>query len=179
MKLPSNQLIKIDNFKGINQSADYTQIDIRESPDMLNMELDNKGALNKRKGYKRIFESLGTGNVNGQYIYAKKDGTLIELFAYADKLYKLIENVPIVIYTGLNNNRIRFFTVNDICYMLDGSHYLQFDGAAVSEPTPYIPLVYLSDSVTNNRVKNEDFNLIGAGFREKFVGDGVQKTFKL
>jgi hypothetical protein len=179
MKLPSNQLIKIDNFKGINQSADYTQIDIRESPDMLNMELDNRGALNKRKGYKRIFESLGTGNINGQYIYAKKDGTLLELFAFSDKLYKLDNNVPTVIYTGLNNNRVRFFTMNDFCYILDGSHYLQFDGTNVSEPTPYIPLVYLSDSATNSRVKNEDYNLIGPGFKEKFVGDGTNKVFQL
>jgi hypothetical protein len=179
MKLPSNQLIKIDNFKGINQSADYTQIDIRESPDMLNIELDNRGALNKRKGYKRIFESLGTGNINGQYVFNKKDGTLIELFAYANKLYKLESNVPTVIYTGLNNNRVRFFTMNDLCYILDGSHYLQFDGTTVNEPTPYIPLVYLSDSATNNRVKNEDYNLIGAGFKEKFVGDATNKTFQL
>jgi hypothetical protein len=179
MKLPSNQLIKIDNFKGINQSADYAQIDIRESPDMLNMELDNKGALNKRKGYKRIFESLGAGNINGQYVYARKDGSLIELFAYTDKLYKLENDVPTAVYTGLNNNRVRFFTMNDICYMLDGSHFLQFDGSTVKEPEPYVPLVYLSDSANNNRVKNEDFNLIGAGFREQFVGDGSIVTFQL
>lgn len=179
MKLPQNKLIKIDNFKGINQSADYTQIDIRESPDMLNMELDNRGALNKRKGYKRIFESLGAGNINGQYIFNKKDGTLIELFAFNDKLYKLDGNVPTVIYTGLNNNRVRFFTMNDLCYILDGSHYLQFNGTTVSEPTPYIPLISMSDSASNNIVKQEDFNLIGAGFRVKRIGDGVNKTFNL
>lgn len=179
MKLPASETVKIDNFKGINQSADNTQIDINESPYMLNMELDSRGALNKRRGYKRIFDSLGTGNINGQHIYNKKDGTKIELFAYSDKLYKLDNNVPSVIYTGLNNARVRFFTMNDVCYIQDGAHYLQFDGTTVSEITPYIPLTYMSDTANNNRVKIEDYNLIGSKWREQFAGDGTAKTFLL
>lgn len=175
----SVNLIKIDKFAGINQSSDYTQIALNESPDMLNMELDTKGALNKRKGYKRIMESLGEGSINGQFLYNKKDGTIVELFAHGTKLYKLTGTVPSVIYTGLNNARVRFFVMNDICYIFDSVHYLQFDGTTVSEPVPYIPLVYMSDTANNNRVKIEDYNLLGAGFREKFVGDATNKIFQL
>lgn len=181
MQLPVTQIITINEFKGINQSADSSLIDITESPDMLNFELDYERKPKKRKGYKRIIESLGTGNINGHFIYNKKDGTEIELIAHGTKLYKLENNAPTQLYTGLADSRVRFFVMNDICYLMDGAHYLQFDGTTVSEPTAYIPLISMSDSATNNIVKVEDFNLLGPGFRIKRVGlgDGTTKTFNI
>ncbi|RFU70337.1 hypothetical protein D0469_06980 [Peribacillus saganii] len=85
----SPPLLRIEPFKGMNLSVTPTQIDHSQSPDMLNMNIDERGALNKRTGYERIIpHSLGDGNINGMFLYRKKDGTEIFLFAHGNKLYK-------------------------------------------------------------------------------------------
>ena len=82
-------LYRINAFKGINVSSTPTQIDENQSPNMLNMMLDERGALNKRTGYDRIFSSpIGEGKINGMFAYRKSDGTTEFLFAHGNKLYK-------------------------------------------------------------------------------------------
>lgn len=83
-------LLSIEPFKGINLSTTPTQIDNGQSPDMLNMHTDSRGSLNKRTGYKRLFETnLGPGKINGLFDFKKADGTKEILFAHGDKLYRL------------------------------------------------------------------------------------------
>ncbi len=82
-------LFRINQFKGLNVSTTSTQIEENQSSDMLNMALDERGALNKRTGYDRIFSSpIGTGKINGMYAYRKPDGTTDFLFAHGTTLYK-------------------------------------------------------------------------------------------
>ncbi len=90
MKPPKEPpLYRIDSFKGINVSTTATQIEENQSPDMLNIMLDERGALNKRTGYDRVFlNPLGAGQVNGLYAYRKHDGTIDMLIAHGNKLYK-------------------------------------------------------------------------------------------
>jgi hypothetical protein len=90
-KMPPNPpLLSVEPFKGINVSTTPTQIDKSQSPDMLNMNIDTRGSLNKRTGYTRIFETnLGAGKINGLFEFKKADGTKEILFAHGDKLYRL------------------------------------------------------------------------------------------
>jgi hypothetical protein len=63
---PEPPLLRIEPFKGMNLSVTPTQIDNSQSPDMLNVNIDERGALNKRTGYERVFPtSLGAGAING------------------------------------------------------------------------------------------------------------------
>lgn len=83
-------LLRVEPFKGINFSVTPTQIDDHESPDMLNMYIDQKGAIAKRTGYEKVFEtSLGPGKVNGLFSFRKTDGTNEILIAHGGNLYRL------------------------------------------------------------------------------------------
>ena len=73
---PNPPLLRIEPFKRINLSVTPTQIDQHQSADMLNFTIDERGSLNKRTGYERVFStSLGTGPINGMFEYRKTDGT--------------------------------------------------------------------------------------------------------
>lgn len=86
---PEPPLLRMEPFKGLNLSVTPTQLDDRETPDMLNMHIDERGALNKRTGYKRIISrSLGPGPINGLFLFRKTDGTEELLFTHGTKIYK-------------------------------------------------------------------------------------------
>lgn len=174
-------MLRIEPFKGMNLSVTPTQIDQSQSPDMLNLTIDERGALNKRTGYERVFAtSLGVGAINGAYEYRKQDGTVLFLLAHGTKLYTQSgTSQPVEIYNGLANNRVNFFTMNEKCYLLDGVNYLVYDGTTISEVEPYIPTLSVSKLPAGGGEPFEDFNLLGAGFKDSFSADGTAKDFIL
>lgn len=174
-------LLRIEPFKGMNLSVTPTQIDQSQASDMLNMNIDERGALNKRTGYERVFPtSLGVGAINGLYEYRRTNGTVIFLLAHSTKLYNQTANAqPVEIYTGLANDKVDFFTMNDKCYILDGINYLVYDGTTVSTITPYIPTLSISKEPTGGGEPLEDFNLLGAGFKDSFSTLGTETAFQL
>lgn len=175
--------LRIDKFRGINTSVTPTQIDFNQSPDMLNYNIDERGALNKRTGYTRVFaNSLGVGKINGMFEYRKKDGSTIFLFAHGTNLYTQSgESQPLSIYSSLANQSVSFFVMNDKCYIMDGVNYLVYDGASCIAVVPYIPTLTISGKpgTLSTGALSEDFNLIGAGFKETFSGDNTGKVFAM
>jgi hypothetical protein len=178
---PEPPLLRIEPFKGLNLSVTPTQIDDHQSPDLLNVSSDERGALNKRTGYERVFPaSLGTGAINGAYEYRKANGTVLFLLAWGTNLYAQSGNAqPVSIYSGLANSKVNFFTVNDKCYIMDGANYLVYDGTTVSAVTPYIPTISISKVPAGGGTSYEDFNLLGAGFKDSFSADGVATVYQL
>ncbi|MBS4173471.1 hypothetical protein [Bacillus sp. FJAT-49736] len=184
-KLPAQPqeppLLRLEPFKGMNLSVTPTQIDKSQSPDMLNMNIDERGALNKRTGYERVFpNSLGPGQINGLYEYRKLDGTVLFLLAHGTKLYTQSGNEqPVQIYDGLENAPVDFFTMNGDCYLLDGTNYLVFDGIEVKAVEPYIPTLSISREPAGGGEPYEDFNLLGSGFIDSFSTLGTDTVFQL
>jgi hypothetical protein len=178
-EIPS--MLRLEPFRGIDVSGTSTQIDDHQSPDMLNMNIDERGSLNKRTGYERVYPtSLGVGKINGIYEYKKSDGTSEFLIAHTTKLYKQVGNSqPVQIYSGLANNSVQFFTMNYKCYILDGLSFLEYNGTTVAAPTAYIPTIQISKSPAGGGTTNEDFNLIGNKFKDSFSGDGTATTYQL
>lgn len=174
-------LLRIEPFKGMNLSVTPTQIGQSQSPEMVNFNVDERGALNKRTGYERVFSnSLGTGAINGLYEYRKTDGTVYFLLAHGTKLYTQTgSEQPTEVYSGLANDRVNFFTMNDKCYLMDGAHYLVYDGTEVKELEPFIPTLSVSKEPTGGGEPYEDFNLLGAGFKDSFSADGTATVFQL
>lgn len=175
-------LYRINSFRGINVSVTPTQIDETQSPDMLNMALDEKGALNKRAGYERVFATpLGNGAINGMFLYRKSDGSTVFLFAHGTRLYRLDNEEPVSIYTSLANRQVNFFSMNGKCYVQDGTNFLVYDGTTVSrvEDNPYIPTITISRPPAGGGEPYEDFNLLGRGFKDSFSADGTAKEFVL
>jgi hypothetical protein len=180
-KAETPSLLRLEPFRGIDVSGTSTQIDDHQSPDMLNMNIDERGSLNKRTGYERVFPtSLGDGKINGIYEYKKSDGTTEFLIAHTTKLYKQSGNdQPVQIYSGLADANVHFFTMNYKCYILDGVNFLEYSGITVAAPTPYIPTIQISKSPAGGGTANEDFNLIGNKFKDSFSGDGTATLYQL
>jgi hypothetical protein len=176
-------LFRIDRFKGINVSSTPTQIDENQSPDMLNVMLDERGALNKRTGYERLYEfSLGSGAINGMFQFRKNDGTTAFLIAWGTTLYtQKLNEQPLSLYEGIANNSVKFFVMGGKCYIQDGTNFLVYDGTTVSkvEDSPYIPTLTISRPPAGGGEKYEDFNLLGAGFKDSFSGDGTATLYVL
>lgn len=172
---------RLQPFEGLDVAGSSSQINDHESPDMLNMYSDERGTLNKRMGYKRTYTTtLGTGKVNGLYVYEKGDGTSFLLMAWGTHLYTQTGNTqPVSIYSSLQNGLITFFTMNDKCYILDGVNYLVYDGVTCQAVTPYIPTLTISSPPAGGGTSNEDFNLIGNKFKSSFSGDGSAKDYYL
>lgn len=174
-------LLRLEPFAGMDVGESATQIDNHHSPDMLNMNIDEKGTLNKRTGYARVFEtSLGTGKINAMYVYTKQDGSSVFLLAHGTKLYTQLGNAqPVELYSGIQNGPINFFTSEGKCYIMDGIKYLVYDGATVKEVEPYIPVLQISKNPSGGGSANEDFNLIGNKWKDSFSGDGTSTVYQM
>jgi len=109
-------LLRIDQFKGVNLSVTPTQIDQSQASDLLNMNIDERGALNKRTGYERVYvQSLGPGKINGLFHYRKPDGSEMLLFAHGNKLYGT-KGIP----TLANNSRPQTWEDDDLYAVWEG-----------------------------------------------------------
>lgn len=86
---------------------------------------------------------------------------------------------PEELFTGLSNEQVSFFTMNGSCYILDGENYLVYDGMSVKEIVPYIPTLSVSKEPSGGGTHYEDFNLLGAGFKDSFSADGGATEFVL
>jgi hypothetical protein len=178
---PSPPLLRLEPFKGINLSVTPTQLDDHRSPNMLNVNIDERGALNKRTGYERVYAtSLGVGKINGLFQFRKTDGTTVFLLAHGTNLYTQSgSSQPSSIYSSLANSKVTFFVMNDKCYIMDGMNYLVYDGTTVSQVTGYIPTLTISRDPAGGGTPNEDFNLISSGFKDSFSADGTATVYQL
>ncbi|MBN8200477.1 hypothetical protein [Bacillus sp. NTK034] len=86
---------------------------------------------------------------------------------------------PVEIYGNVANSQVSFFMMNDKAYLMDGEHYLTYDGETFSEVTPYVPKISISKDPAGGGVAYEDFNLLGKGFQDSFSADGVATEFVL
>lgn len=174
-------MLRIGPFGGIDLSSSPAEIDQKRSPDMVNFSIDERGSLNKRTGYERIYlESLGNGAIHGMHEYRKKDGTVRFLLAHGNNLYTQSgDQQPVLISSILSDQQISFFDLNDKCYIMDGASLLVYDGVNVTQPTPYIPTLTVSNEPLGGGTPYEDFNLIGKGFKESFSGDGTATVYQL
>jgi hypothetical protein len=76
-------MLKIEPFRGMDTASSPTQLDDHHSPDMLNLNIDNKGALQKRTGYEKLLD-MGTGSIQGMAEYKTQF-----LLAHGAKLYQM------------------------------------------------------------------------------------------
>lgn len=179
---PPKEITKtIDHFKGLKISINNTQIDDENSPDMLNLLPDDRGALDKRPGKINLFESLGNGITKLLQIYRKSTGD-IHVFAHGEKFYKIIdldEGTYEEEFTGLGGTRIRGITYNDLFYFLDGTTFRKYDGTNVTTVVGYIPTIVISTPPAGGGTLFESLNYISSGFKQSFSGDGTSTAYQL
>ncbi|MBO0959567.1 hypothetical protein J1P26_07445 [Neobacillus sp. MM2021_6] len=177
----SQPLLRLEPFQGLDVSGTATQISDHRSPDALNVVSNEKGSLDKRTGYARVFaDSLGAGKINDLYLYTKTDGSMIFLIAHGTKLYTQSGDAqPTVLFDGIQNGKINFFVMEGKCYIMDGVNFLVYDGSTIKAVEPYIPVLQISKNPSGGGSANEDFNLIGNKWKDSFSGDGEATVYQM
>ena len=178
--------LSLHPFKGMNIQTTSTQIDNSESPDMLNVTLDDDGAIDKRSGYTTVIDFVDGGGVtipkavNGIFTYKKITGD-INLAAFQTAIYTIDYSAETyaVIYTGIADSQVRGFTFTDYFYFLDGVKYLVYDGTTVSEVVGKIPTITIGTPPAGGGTLFEQLNLISAGFTQRYDGDGATVAYNL
>lgn len=169
---PQIQTVEISRFTGANLNIDTTQIPETDSPDMLNITLDNDGTPDKRTGFETLF-AVG-GKVNGLFYYSA------ELIICAGaKIYGWHEEELEELYDGITDTKASAFNFDDKLYILNGHEYLVYDGLNVTEVEPYVPKIAISSPATGGGTPFEEWNLLGEGFRQTFNVDGTATVFQL
>lgn len=83
------------------------------------------------------------------------------------------------IWSGLQDSLMDAFVLGGKMYFLNGRDYFCYDGVQCSQVTPYIPTLSISKLPAGGGTLYEDFNLLGAGFKDSFSSDGVAKDYYL
>jgi len=170
---PPNEM-RLDNLSGgLNLKFFESFIGDNQSPDLLNMDSDDRGSLTKRKGWIHAYTTALGDKINGLYYYSSKF-----IFSCTTKLYSQTGTAaPVELYSGLANAKTRFFEFNSILYIMNGTDFIQYNGTTASAITPYIPLTYINRLYTGGGDANENINRLGAGFSNAFNGDGTHTLF--
>ncbi len=120
---------QISEFGGVDFSTLGNKVSMARSPDAVNMMLNHNGYLEKRTGYRRLYQ--GDERINGIFDYTPKDAKETFYFMHAGtKLYRITfgENGSIVpgtlLMSDLKDVKSRHFVFNDRLYII-GCGYIQ------------------------------------------------------
>ena len=177
------------DFTGVDFLDEPSLIDIRRSPDALNIwknYRDNQGTcIETRPGYKQIAQ-VGNGRINGIYVYSLTKAivhTGTSLYIWTNFPSKPSENNLAEIYTDMNNERSCFNKINDKLYINDGKNYLVYDGINLKKvkENVFIPTTTIGRKAGGNGGGEtlQDINLLQPKRINSFVGDGTSKEYYL
>ncbi len=119
---------QISDFGGVDFSTLENKVDMTRSPDAVNMMMNHNGYLEKRTGYRRLYQ--GEDRINGIFDYTPKDADkTFYIMHEGEKLYlvDLDEDgncKKVLLMEGLPNKKSRHFVFNDKLYIL-GAGYIQ------------------------------------------------------
>lgn len=112
----SEQVMRLSRIDGgLNLREEQSNINDNQSGDMLNVNCDDRGSIQKRAGQELFFaESLGPGAIQGYFDFYKKDGTHIPLIVHGGKLYKYEWDTEGVIYVSKMSNYLENALINAV-----------------------------------------------------------------
>lgn len=161
--------ITIDRFLGVDFANVETEVDTRRSPWAPNMVADKAGYPEKRPGY-TCLQSY-PGPVHGMGFF---QGNM--LVHAGTKLYGPEKTI---LYSDMAERRSAFFHWEDKLYILDGSHYLVYDGAQAKEVDGFIPTTVIGREPSGGGTLFEAVNLLQPKRINSFVSDGTATEFLL
>lgn len=160
---------------GLNiQDLDYT-LKMSQSPNMLNMMYKN-GVFGKRYGQAvvRSFSSaiLGIGKYHDD-LYLHIGQSIIR--------YNIETGTETSIYSNSKLDTAGIFmNFNQMLYFLNVKTFIQYDGLTCSEVEPYCPDVLINREPDGSHSDIiEDYNRLGAGFKNTFNADGTSTKYHL
>ena len=174
---------------GLNlQDLDYL-LPVKQSPKMLNMMYKN-GVFGKRYGQKALSVSeedpdarvLAMGTYRGKLFVQTKatDGeNVVYTIWYLDVENGDTDGTYVMEVTEKPGI---FFVFNRMLYFMSEDVYIQIDSDFLADYVePYIPdiLIVCKPDGTGGEVTDYNYNLLGAGFRVGFNGDGESTVYQL
>lgn len=177
------------DFTGVDFLDEPSLIDIRRSPDALNVwknYRDNQGTcIETRPGYRKIAQ-IGNSKINGLYIFSLTKAIVhsgTSLYEWTNFPSEPTESDLMTIYTEMNNQRSCFNKINDKLYINDGKNYLVYDGTNLkkAKENAFIPTTTIGRKAGGNGGGEtlQDVNLLQPKRINSFVGDGTSKDYYL
>lgn len=180
INVENKNITRIDKFLGINEdSYSQTQLQLGESPNMLNFRITDNLKLSKRDGYIKLFNSIAAKSVRCM-INTRINGTDYFVFVCNGNVYTL--NLGTGSYSSigtLTDGITRMFNFEGKLYILNGVKYYSWNGTTYAEVVGYIPLVRIATPPAGGGTTNEQFNIISTGKRQQFSATGSATVFQL
>ena len=191
-------------LKGVDFSSDEAQVALQRSPNSLNMYKNYSVELGQcvetRPGFRRqvVFPEKEDNTVYGQLFFENRTKTVTKiqpLFHVGDTLY-LWESYPqkadtldetgqnpglSALYTGLCCQDSAMMVFDGKVYILDGAHYLCFDGETVQEvkSLALTPTTYIGRDPLGGGTQYQQRNLLQDAFINTFLSDGKSQDYYL
>lgn len=174
------------NLRGVDFANDSAVVDLSRSPDALNVWKnygDTQGkCVETRPGYRLIKQFTG-GHINGLHIYNSKAIVHVGTYLY---LWTNFPSIPaqadiVTLKSDMNNGLSAYSIFNNKLYILDGLHYLVYDGATLQNVSAnaYIPTTTISRSPSGGGEMYEDVNVLSEYRINTFLGDGTSTEYYL
>ena len=171
-KSPSRSILNEDTFLGADFTNSPSAVDIRKSPNCVNIIRDVPGKIRKRMGYQTL--ETYDGQINGFHTIRGKDNGLIHA---GNKMYYN----GTVLYNDAKDARSRSWQFEDKVYIVDGKALLVWDGETVKKAseTAKIPIMTIAKSPSGGGTDYESLNLLQPGFTELFLGTENDTAYQL
>lgn len=160
------------NFRGVDFRGE--EINLIRSPDSKNVWKDYKETESIRTRPGMALDTAFTERVYGVFFY---NGYM--LVHSGTKLYKVVNGVKTVLYTGLKEAVSDSFIYNGIWYFKDGLHYLQYDGTTIKNVEGYVPITSIARRPSGGGTIYEDINMLQSKRVNTFLADGTSTEFYL
>lgn len=169
---PKRSVAVIDEFLGVDFTNSPSNVDLKKSPNGVNMIRDVPGKVRKCMGYETI--ATYDAQINGAHFRHGDDEYLIHSGA---KLYK----GETALYSDMNDARSKSWQIEDNLYIVDGKALLVYNGTTVKKASDdgYIPTLTIAKAPSGGGEQYEPLNLLQPGFTELFAGTATDKTFQL
>lgn len=160
------------------RGADFRglEVNLLRSPDCLNVWKDYKETESIRTRPALELNTSFEDAVYGIFFYGDK------ILVHSGKtLYRVKNSEKTALYEGLNEAVSNCFIYDNIFYLKDGLHYLQYDGETIKDVADdaYIPTTTIGRKPMGGGTKYEDVNMLSDYRKNSFLADGASFSFFL
>lgn len=160
-------------FRGVDFRGE--EINIVRSPDSLNVWKDYRETESIRTRPGMALKVSFPAAVYGIFFY--KGFALVHS---GKNLYKVTSGgAKTILFSELSQAESQGFIFEDIFYIKDGVHYLQYDGTAIKEVEGYVPTTSIARKPKGGGTIYEDVNMLSDRRINTFLADGGSFDFVL
>lgn len=160
------------NFRGADFRGD--EVNLSRSPDCLNVWKNYKKTASIETRPSMVMHTPFEATVHGVFFYAGK-----MLVHSGTRLYRVENNAKVELRAGLADAESQGFIYENVFYLKDGAHYIQYDGQIVREVVGYAPTTSIARKPGGGGTVYEDVNMISPYRKNTFLADGESKDYYL